>query len=271
MIQKLYPGGREKAFSLSYDDGVYQDIRLVDLLNRYGLKGTFNLNTGLMKTEFEWVHESGMPVRRLPEDVVRKLYAGHEVASHTCTHPYMESLSEPEILAQMASDRFFLEKLLGKHVLGFAVPFLYDSPVITRCAAEVGFVYKRISEVSNDYSVPEDLFRWRGSKFHWDEDLEAFVDGFLSTDQELALCQIVGHSYDLDVMDAWERMEGLFAGICEDPKVLPMTNLELAQYTRAMRRAHITEVTVQNPTDQTLWFRHKGKTFPVRPGETVSL
>ena len=26
-----------KAFAVSYDDGVYQDIRLVEILNRYGL------------------------------------------------------------------------------------------------------------------------------------------------------------------------------------------------------------------------------------------
>lgn len=33
-----------KAVTFSYDDGVTQDIRLVEILNRYGLKATFNLN-----------------------------------------------------------------------------------------------------------------------------------------------------------------------------------------------------------------------------------
>ena len=58
MIQKLYPGGKPKAFNISYDDGVLQDVRFVALLNKYGLKGTFNLNSGLMKTGFSWVHET---------------------------------------------------------------------------------------------------------------------------------------------------------------------------------------------------------------------
>ena len=36
-----------KAITFSYDDGVTQDIRLVELLNKYNLKSTFNLNSEL--------------------------------------------------------------------------------------------------------------------------------------------------------------------------------------------------------------------------------
>ena len=162
MIQKLYPGGKPKAFNISYDDGVLQDVRFVALLNKFGLKGTFNLNSGLMKTEFSWVHENGMTVTRLPEDVVSALYEGHEVASHTCTHPYMENLSKAEILGQMAADRFFLEKLLGREVKGFAVPFEYYSPLIAQCAREVGFEYASIFEETNRYILPNDPYWWRG-------------------------------------------------------------------------------------------------------------
>lgn len=84
-IRKLYPGGRSKAFSISYDDGVLQDTRFVALLNKYGLKGTFNLNSGLMRSQFTWTHESGLPVTRLSESAALELYTGHEVASHTLT------------------------------------------------------------------------------------------------------------------------------------------------------------------------------------------
>lgn len=65
MIRKLYPGGKEKAFNVSYDDGVAQDVRFVKLLNRYGLKGTFNLNSALMKEDFRWTHECGITICRL--------------------------------------------------------------------------------------------------------------------------------------------------------------------------------------------------------------
>ena len=268
MIQKLYPGGKPKAFNISYDDGVLQDVRFVALLNKFGLKGTFNLNSGLMKTEFSWVHENGMTVTRLPEDVVSALYEGHEVASHTCTHPYMENLSKAEILGQMAADRFFLEKLLGREVKGFAVPFEYYSPLIAQCAREVGFEYARISEETNGYILPNDPYWWRGGKFHWDEDLEGYVEEFLETDEELALCQIVGHSYDLDVLDMWDRMESVLHRVAGDEDVVPMTNLELARYADGMKLAEITDEKVQNESETPLWFRVDGRIVCVQPGET---
>ena len=114
MIQRLFPGGKTKAFNISYDDGVIQDIRFVEMLNRYGLKGTFNLNYGLMHQNFTWQHECGMTVRRIPEQQVRAVYDGHEVASHSYSHPYFDSASETEILKELGSDKFFLEKLFEK-------------------------------------------------------------------------------------------------------------------------------------------------------------
>lgn len=268
MIKKLYPGGKDKAFNISYDDGVLQDVRFVNLLNQYGLKGTFNLNSGLMKQEFEWVHENGMVVKRLPEDIVRDLYAGHEVASHTYSHPYMDSLSRGDILSQMAADRFFLQQLTGQPVAGFAVPFLYYSPLIAECARECGFAYARISEESRGYQPPEDPFWWRGGIFHWSEDLEDYVEGFLRTDAELALCQIVGHSYDLDVCDMWQRMEEILRTVAAEDSVAPMTNLELFVYLQQMKQAQITPEAIMNPGNCDLWFRVDGETVCVHPGET---
>ena len=35
-----------KILTFSYDDGVRQDIRLCEIFRKYGLKDTFNLNSG---------------------------------------------------------------------------------------------------------------------------------------------------------------------------------------------------------------------------------
>ena len=34
---------KRKAVTFSFDDGVSQDIRMIELLDKYGLKATFNL------------------------------------------------------------------------------------------------------------------------------------------------------------------------------------------------------------------------------------
>ena len=269
-VQKLYPGGRPKAFSISYDDGVLQDIRFVDLLNKYGLKGTFNLNSGLMRSRFTWKHDCGMEITRLSENQALSLYAGHEVASHTLTHPYMESLSRGDILCQLTTDRMNLQNLFGREILGFAVPFLYYSDEIAECARQAGFAYARISEITGDYAIPEDPYFWRGSKFHWDEDLEDFVLGFLETDRELALCELVGHSYDLDVLNLWDTMERILSRIAASSDVAPMTNLELVRYTCAMASVCISENCIHNPSAMDLWFRVGEKVVVLHPGDTHS-
>lgn len=271
MIQKLYPGGKNKAFNISYDDGVIQDIRFVELLNRYGLKGTFNLNYGLMRPGFTWQHECGMTVQRIPEDEVVSVYQGHEIASHSYSHPYFDHASETEILKELGSDKFFLERLFGREVAGYATPFYYYSDLMAQCVRHCGFEYARISEESNDYSIPEDFYRWRGSKFHWDEDLPEFVQGFLETDQELALCQLVGHSYDLDVMNLWGTMDRICRWISENGDIWAATNLELVRYIKNIRLARITDTEIRNDSPGELWFSVDGKTIKLLSGEKISL
>ena len=271
MIRKLYPGGKKKAFNFSYDDGVLQDIRFVELLNRYGLKGTFNLNYGLMRSCFTWQHECGMTIRRVREEQVNALYAGHEIAGHSYSHPYFDNASETEILRDLGADKFFLERLTGREVAGYATPFYYYSDLMASCVRHCGFAYARISEESNDYSIPEDFYRWRGSKFHWDVDLEEFVRGFLETDRELALCQLVGHSYDLDVLDLWDRMEAILALVSASRDVAPMTNLELVRYTAAMSLAEISPDRIANPSPMDLWFRAGEEIICLHPGDVKFL
>ena len=160
MITKLYPHGKAKAFNVTYDDGVLQDVRFVELLNKYNLKGTFNLNSGLIEHEFEWVHENGCIVKRISKDKVISLYQGHEIASHTLTHPYMDNLSESEILYELQADRANLEKLFGREVKGFAVPFDYYSDLIEKC--ELLFVWPSDNSVTwyqrNGFSGDNEIF-----------------------------------------------------------------------------------------------------------------
>lgn len=45
-MQYLYPGGKHKAVTFSYDDGQVYDRRLVRLFDEAGFRATFHLNSG---------------------------------------------------------------------------------------------------------------------------------------------------------------------------------------------------------------------------------
>lgn len=268
MIHRCYPGGKPKTFNITYDDGIEQDVRFVSLLNRYGLKGTFNLNYQLMQEQFAWTHENGMTVRRLSLDTARHLYDGHEIASHTLTHPFMSSLSDEELYRQIGEDKRCLEAFFGREVAGFGVPFHYYDQRIADCVEACGFAYGRNSEESRGYCPWERPYFWRAGIFHLSQDLDAYVEGFFQTGEELALCQIVGHSYDLDAADLWDKMETILSRVANAPDVASMTHIELVRYLNAMSQARVGEDSVYNPTRMPLWFSCGGQVVCVNPGET---
>lgn len=270
MIRKLYPYGKRKAFNVTYDDGVLQDIRFVKLLNQYHLKGTFNLNSALLENEFEWTHESGLVVKRLKTNDVVSLYAGHEVASHTLTHPYMDSLTKEEILHELSKDKDNLEKLFCKEMKGFAVPFDFYSELIEMCVKECGFEYARISEESSSFRPQNDFYKWKATIFHCCDGLEDVVKQFIKTDEELALLQIVGHTYDLDVENKWNMIENVFEVISKENDILPMTTIEIVDYLKAMNKAEITKRYIQNNSDRSLWFAIDNVICEVKTKEKIS-
>ena len=264
-IRRCYPQGKTKACNFTYDDGVTQDRRFVALLNRHGLKGTFNLNSQLMRTGFTWTHESGLEITRLSPEEAIAVYQGHEVASHTLTHPYLTELSREEILRQMQEDKQALEDLFQQEVPGFALPFTAYSDRIAQCAREAGFLYARISEESGHFCPLQDRYYWRAGVFHWSGWMEDFIHRFLQTDEELALCQIAGHSYDLDVMDRWADMEIICEKLGSAPEVWAATQLELVRYLMAMVQAEISESRIYNPTNVPLWFLVDGESILLPP------
>ena len=265
MIQKLYPFGKKKAFNVTYDDGVLQDVRFVQLLNKYNIKGTFNLNSTLMKDEFEWKHESGLAVKRLKREDAVSLYTGHEIASHTATHPYMDSLTKEEIIRELIQDKAALEKLFSQRIRGFAVPFDYYSELIEECVKECGFEYARISDESLSFRPQSDYYNWKATVLHLYDGLERMTEEFINSDQELAFFQIVGHTYDLDAENKWDTLEGIFKRISVQSDILPMTTIEITDYLKAMNKAEIKEGFIKNNSDMSLWFSINGSICEIKP------
>ena len=83
-----------KIFLLSFDDGVIWDQWFIEMLNHYHIPGTFNLNSGL--EDFVWNY-GPHPIRRLRLAENRHIYDGHEIASHSLHHHWLNSLTDEQL------------------------------------------------------------------------------------------------------------------------------------------------------------------------------
>ena len=148
---------KKKAITFSYDDGTTQDIRLVDLLNEYGLKCTFNLNSDLLAhrgiLNLNGQHISHYKLH--PEDV-KRIYKGHEVAAHTLTHPNLMQCDDKEVIRQVETDRQKLSELVGYEVVGMAYPcggINNDDRVASLIKNHTGIRYSRTITSSNSFDL----------------------------------------------------------------------------------------------------------------------
>ena len=195
-----------KIFLISFDDGTVWDGRFVELLNKYGMKATFNLNSGL--EDFVWQYEDRFPVRRQILSETVEQYRGHEVASHTLHHHWLNSLTPPQLSREVGEDCENLKKIFGLTEIGFGVPF-------TACGdREVNIIkkyvrYIRLSEFKDTFALPEDPYHIPIHALYNQPDIRQRIAAFAQNDLPVSLFVMAGHSYELEVLNHWEYMEEL--------------------------------------------------------------
>ena len=220
--------GKRKALTFSYDDGVQEDKRLVALLNRYGMKGTFNLGSALLDARRGWNEwQRGLRVTYIDAADVRELYRGHEVAVHTAHHPDLTALDDATLRAELEDDKAALETLVGGDVVGMAYPYgAYDDRVV-QAVANAGLRYARTVEDTHAFALPTDPLRWGHTCHHNDERLFELGEAFLSaSDDEPRLFTVWGHSYEFSVNENWDRLERFCAMMAQRDDVAYVTNRE---------------------------------------------
>lgn len=206
--------GKMKALTFSYDDGVTQDKRLVEMFNRYGLKATFNLNSQLLGKKGELVR-NGITVQHnkvYPEEV-KDIYAGHEVAVHTLTHPLLPNLDDAEIIRQVEEDRKNLEELVGYEVVGMAYPgggVNNDERVASIIREHTRIRYARTIVSTGNFDLQDNLYQFNPSVYHVMDPDKLFEMGkeFLRLKADKPqIFYVWGHSYEFDCHNAWDVME----------------------------------------------------------------
>lgn len=226
--------GKKKAITFSYDDGITQDRRLINILNRHGLKCTFNINSELL----------GKPGLLIREDMtiahcksrpceVPLIYAGHEVAAHTLTHPSLPTLPDEEMIRQVEEDRRILSELVGYEVVGMAYPGggkNYDERVAKLIRENTGIRYARTTVCTGEFGLEPDLYTYRPSAYHlmgWDTLAEMGQKFLESQSDENQVFYVWGHSYELDYYDTWSQFEDFCRLIANRDDIFYGTNREV--------------------------------------------
>ena len=227
--------GKNKALTFSFDDGAVQDERAIEILNRYGLKATFNLNSGLLGTVGKDTY-NGRTISRdkISSAKVRSLYRNHEVAVHTISHPNLTQLSEDDIVFQVEKDRALLSELCGYEVYGMAYPcggVNNDDRVAAVLREKTSVRFSRTITSTHNFDLQTNLFRFNPTVYYTEADkMFALAEEFLSSQKNTPqLFYIWGHTYELDYGDSitWERFEEFCRLVSGHDAVFYATNSQI--------------------------------------------
>lgn len=226
--------GKMKALTFSYDDGVTQDQRLISLFNKYGMKATFNLNSELLGKPGSLLREgvTVAHVKPLPEEV-RGIYAGHEVASHTLTHPMLPDQTDDEIIRQVEQDRLNLSELVGYEVVGMAYPgggVNFNSHVADVIRERTGIKYARTTVSNYSFDPQSDIYVFKPTVYHHREmdELERLADEFIALRPDSPKIMYVwGHAYEFDIRNDWDRFENILRRLSGHDDIFYGTNKEV--------------------------------------------
>lgn len=258
-----WPDGKRKAFTLSYDDGKTTDRRLVRIFNRNGLKATFHLNSGLI------LEGTG---GRISSEEVAELYAGHEVAIHSLTHPFLERCGREVMLREVLEDRRNLEQLCGRPVRGMSYSMGTWNEDILNTLRSCGIVYSRTTEATHDFCVPHDFLLWHPTAHHSHGILD-LADRFFKRNFALDLFYVWGHSSEFEMPGTstpWSLIEAFCEKMSGRDDVWYATNMEIYDYITAQRCLYysLSCDIVCNPSAQSVWLLVDDE--PVRvPGGTT--
>ena len=227
-------GKRKKALTFSYDDGVTQDKRLISLFNKYGMKATFNLNSGLLGKPGELIRE-GVRISHnkvMPYEVA-KIYEGHEVAVHTLTHQSLTKCSDEEVRRQVEEDRLNLSRFVGYEVVGMAYPngsSYADERVERIIREETGVKYSRGTRCTGGFDMPKNLYHIEPTVYHlhFDEMMELGEKFVRLEPDEPKLFYVWGHAYEMDYDSLyWYRLEEFFKLISSRDDIFYGTNADV--------------------------------------------
>lgn len=258
----LWPQGKKKALTLSYDDGQIFDERLAAIFDQHQMKATFHLVSG-------WLNTKGF----LTGEQVKELSKKHEISVHCVSHPFLTQISTVNAVSETLLCKDALEKLTGKLIRGLSYPYGAYSESVVELMKASGMEYSRTVQSDAGFAVPSDFLRWNPTCHH--EHIGDTLDRFLEKGYSRSplLYYLWGHSFEFDRNQNWDVIESFCQKASEKEDIWYATNLEIVDYTNASRalRISVDGKMLYNPSAVTVWFSYDQEPISISPGQTLSL
>lgn len=268
-----FKDGKIKAVTLSYDDGVVQDKRLMEILDRYGLKATFNINSGLYSPENEEC--ANRLHMKLSEAKALYINSGHEVAVHGFTHSFLEKLSSDEVITEIMEDRKRIEEDYKTLVRGMAYPFGTYSDKVIEILRLCKIAYARTVESTERFEMPCDWLRLNPTCHHDNPRLNELAARFLDENNPWSRCvkmfYLWGHSYEFDRNNNWNVIEDFAKTMGGHDDIWYATNIEIYDYVQAYNNLYISvdKKIIYNPSYIDVWVLEDDEVILVKAGQYV--
>lgn len=256
-VNVLYPGYTSKALTFSFDDDPASDAKLIEIFNKYGVKGTFNVLGKLDKND-------------------PSIYDGHEVVAHGKRHLNMtlDTYTTEECLSDIIDEKAVVKEIFGEDsARGFVWP--YTAPIdrsdfeTLLQAVRDNYDFCRETPSSGNFKLPEDWHRWAPTCKH--DTMYTYLPKFLEyDDDELILFYIWGHAFEFtpDYNGDWSQIEGFLEAI-KDENIWSATNGEIYDYVTKSKYLVVNMTNVYNPTDIDIYVELNGVNTVVGPLQTV--
>jgi peptidoglycan/xylan/chitin deacetylase (PgdA/CDA1 family) len=114
-----------RTVAITFDDCYRDNLAAARVLAEHGLPACFFIPTSFVGTDAVFPWDRDLP--RMPNlswDEIREMASlGHEIGSHTVTHPDMAQVPEDQARRELAESKETLEREIGRPVRWFAYPF----------------------------------------------------------------------------------------------------------------------------------------------------
>lgn len=271
-----YPQFKRKALTLSYDDGVVQDKRFIEMLDRYGLKCTFNLMGYKLTQNKDWPEFTCKP--SISREEAPSVYQNHEVAVHGFQHPYLDELPAGNAAWQIIKDRETLEALFGRIIRGMAYPMGgTQSEALVNTLRACGILYARTSKCTHGFSIPKDWLRLTATCRNTDPECLDLAKKYVQQDVTYLsqMFYMWGHTYEFDEGGGWNQIEEFCKIVANHDDIWYSTNGEIFEYLDAANRLICSAdgKLLCNPTAATIYLEnfHAGSQHILHSGETIQI